>query len=73
MGVSGNRVHEQARNQGGRSPLEKFLPSLEKCAGHNLKLLDTVQKLGPLSEHSSPFLVSQAGYGPVHEFKCLSK
>jgi len=47
-----------------KSPLEKFSPSLAKCVGHSLKLLDTVQKfLAPLTKFS-PLLVSQAGYGP---------
>ena len=40
----------QARNQGGESPLENFSPPLEK--------------FGPLPENSSHPLVSQAGYGP---------
>jgi len=40
---------------------------LEKCVGHNLKLLDVVQKFGPLSENFSPLLVSQAGYGPGYD------
>jgi len=36
----------QARNQGPKPPLENFSPpSLEKCVGHSLKLLDTVQKI----------------------------
>jgi len=34
----------QTRNQGGKPHLEKFSPSLEKCVGHGLKLLDIVQK-----------------------------
>jgi len=35
----------QARNQGDRgseSPYENFSPSLEKCVGHSLELLDIV-------------------------------
>jgi len=47
-----------------RGELEIFSPLLEKCVGNNLKILDIVKKIGPLSENSSPFLVSQAGYGP---------
>jgi len=37
----------QARNQGGRAkpPLQNVLPSLEKCVGHSLKLLDIVFKI----------------------------
>jgi len=39
----------QARNQGGgEAPLENFSPTLEKCVGHSLKLLDTVQKIWAL-------------------------
>jgi len=37
------RCSSQARNQGGRSPLE--ILSLEKCIGHRLKLLNIVQKI----------------------------
>jgi len=48
----------------GRSPPRKLLPLLKKCVGHNLKLLDIVQKIGPLSENSSSLLVSHAGHGP---------
>jgi len=32
----------QARNQGGKSPLERFSPPLEKYVGHCLKVLDIV-------------------------------
>jgi len=32
----------QARNQGGYAHLEILSPSLEKCVGHILKLLDIV-------------------------------
>jgi len=53
----------QARNQGGGR--RGASPSLERCVVHRLKLLDVVQKFGPLPENSSPLLVSQAGYGPV--------
>jgi len=39
-------VSMQARNQGGRrgakTPLKIFSSSLEKCVGHNLKLLDII-------------------------------
>jgi len=41
--------------------------------------LDTVRKFGPLSENSTPLLVSQAGYGPAvkcsadNEINCLEK
>jgi len=51
--------------RGREAPLKNFSPPLEKCVGHSLKLLDTVQKFGPLSENSSPLLVSQADYGPA--------
>jgi len=43
-----------------------FAP-LEKCVGYSLKIMDIVKKFGPLSENSSPLLVSQAGYGPGSE------
>ena len=49
-------------------PLEKFSPPLEKCVGDILSLLDTVLKIFPLSENSSPPLVSQAGNGPDPAF-----
>jgi len=43
--------YDQARNQrdagGAKTPLENFSPTLEKCVGHSLKLLDAVQKFGP--------------------------
>jgi len=58
----------QARIQGGsggRSPTRNFFAPLEKCVGHNLKILDIVQKIWALSENSSPLLVFQAGYGPA--------
>jgi len=42
---------------------ENFSPPREKCVGYSLKILDIVQKIGPLSENSSPLVVSQAGYG----------
>ena len=32
----------QARNQGGESPLQNFSSPLEKCVGHSLKLLDII-------------------------------
>jgi len=50
--------------KGGDARIENFSPPLEKCIGYSLKILDITQKFGPLSEKSSPFLVSQAGYGP---------
>jgi len=40
-------------------------PPLEKCVGHGLKVLDTVQKIWDPSGNSSPILVPQAGYGPA--------
>jgi len=52
--------------RGAMPPLENFSPPLEKRVGYSSKLLDIVQKFGSLSESSSPFLVSQAGYGPGH-------
>ena len=52
-----SRVITRPVTRGGESPLEK-------CVGHNLKLLETGQKFEPLLENSSPLLVSQAGYGP---------
>ena len=58
----------QARNQGGHregeAPPENFSTLMEKFVGYILKLSDIVNKCGPLSENSSPLLVSQAGYGP---------
>jgi len=43
----------------GEAPLENFSPPLlEKCIRHSSK------NFGPLSENSSPLLVTQAGYGP---------
>jgi len=39
---------------------------LEKCVGHNLKLLDIVQNIWALLRKLFALLVSQAGYGPVH-------
>ena len=48
----------------GAPPANCFAP-LEKCVGHSLILLDIVQTFGPLSEDSSPHLVSWAGYWPV--------
>jgi len=49
---------------GGASSPRNFFASLEKCVGHSLKLLDTVQKIwAPLRKLLSP-PVSQAGYGP---------
>ena len=35
----------QTRNQGPKPPRNFFAPLLEKCVGHSLKLLDTVQKI----------------------------
>ena len=49
----------------GEAPSEKFSPLMEECVGLSLKLFDVVKKIGPLSENSSPHLVSQAGYGPA--------
>jgi len=43
----------------------KFFAPLEKCVDRRSKPLDIVQKTGPLSENSSPPLVSQACYGPM--------
>jgi len=41
----------QARSYGGEAPLESFLPPLEKCVGHSLKLLDIGQLiLAPLGK-----------------------
>jgi len=49
--------------------MKKFPSPLEKGVGHSLKLFDLVKKFEPLSENSSPHLVSQAGYGPeLHTF-----
>ena len=52
-------IWDQARNQGlrrkGEAPLEKFLPHLEKCVGHNLKILDIVPKIwAPLRKLFAP-------------------
>jgi len=47
-----------------------FAP-LEKCTGHNLKLLDIVQKIwAPLRKLFQPLMVSQAGYG--HGFNIMA-
>jgi len=59
-------TYTQARNQGGETYLQNFSPPLEKFVGHSLKILDIVQKNWPLSENSSPLVVSQAGYGPAY-------
>jgi len=41
--------------RGGEASLENFSPSLEKCVGHNLKILDTVEKLrAPLRKLFAP-------------------
>jgi len=41
--------------RGGEAPLEKFLPHLEKCVGHNLKILDIVPKIwAPLRKLFAP-------------------
>jgi len=38
-----------------KPPLEKFSPSLEKCVGYNLKILDIVQKVcAPLRKLFAP-------------------
>ena len=61
-----DRTVWQARNQGGgEAHPRKFSPLLEKCVGYSLKILDVVNIFGPLSENSSPLLVSQASYGPA--------
>jgi len=53
----------------GSNTLENFSLPLEKCVGHSLELLDTVQKFGPLLKTSSPPLLPgvQAGYKPVEQ------
>jgi len=48
----------QARNQEGRSPPKIFFAPLEKCVRQ-------FKKIGPLSENSLPYMVSQAGNGPA--------
>jgi len=60
--IQENRA-KQARNRGGEAPLENVSPPWKN-------VLDTVsnhwtqfKKFGPLSENSSPLLVSQAGSG----------
>jgi len=43
-----NLRFKQARNEGrrvGEAPLENISPPLEKCVGHNLKLLDMFKKI----------------------------
>ena len=40
--------------EGGFPYLQKFSPSLEKCVGHGLKLIDIVLKIWALSENSAP-------------------
>jgi len=53
------------RDAGGAVPPRKFLPSLEKCVGHSLKLLDIVEKfwagLGKLCSSWCPKLVVGLG------------
>ena len=49
---------DQAHNQGGEDPPIKFLKALEKCIGHRLKLLDTVQKIWAPLRNTSPLLVT---------------
>ena len=56
------------RGVGVEAPLENFSHLLEKCVGYSLKLLEIVQKIGPLSDKYLPLLVSQAGYGPGVKF-----
>jgi len=49
------RTTYQASNQGGETSLENFSPPLEKCGGHNLKILDIVQKIwAPLGKLFAP-------------------
>ena len=55
---------DQVHNQGVGAPSRIFLHPLEKCIGHRLKLLDTVQKMWAPLRNTSPLLVTQAGYGP---------
>jgi len=64
--------NDQACNQWGQSLPYKIFAPLEKCTRHNLlKLLDIhnskLKKFGPLLEHSTPFLVFQAGYRPRND------
>ena len=48
--------YKQARNQGGgEAPLESLSSPVEKCVGHNLKILDIVKKfLAPLGKLFAP-------------------
>jgi len=54
--------------QGEKPSLEKFLPTLEECIGHSLKILDIGQNIWAPLGKLCLLLVSQAGYGP--ECKC---
>ena len=38
-------IQDRPVTRGAKPPLEKFSPHLEKCVGHNLKILDIVQKI----------------------------
>jgi len=50
-----NQARNQRRRREAKPPLEKFYPPSEKCAGHNLKLLDIVQKFwAPLRKLFTP-------------------
>jgi len=57
-------ISGQARNQGRRIPLEKFLPPGKMSWTSFTTVGRSSKNLGP-SENSSPLLMSQAGYGPV--------
>jgi len=52
--VTVEQTHNQGL-QGGEPPLENFSPPLEKCVGHNFKILYIVQKIwAPLGKLFAP-------------------
>jgi len=60
------RPGKQARNQGGFAPPYKFFrPSWKYVLDILWNYWTCSKKFGPLSENSSPLLVSQAGCGPA--------
>jgi len=59
--------HQQARDQGGKAPLQNVLIPLEEYVVTEYKTIGhTLKNLGPSQKTLRP-LVSQAGYGPGHQ------